>query len=71
MRTTRKSKRLFAEVDPAEARKVVLDYFNREFLPEDNPARGDDENAAREHMFDKLAELETVVRDLKKKMRHG
>jgi len=66
-----RTKKLFADIDPAEARKVVLDYFNREFLPDDNPARGDDENAAREHMFDKLTELESVVRDLKKKMRHG
>ena len=66
-----KSKKLFKDADPEEARRIVQDYFVKEFLPEDNPARGDDENAAREHMFDKLSELERVVRDLKKRMKRG
>jgi hypothetical protein len=66
-----KSKKLFKDVDPEEARKIVKDYFLNEFLPDD-AARGEDEEAAREHMFDKLSELESVVRDLKKGLKkHG
>lgn len=66
-----RQKKLFKDPDPEEARQFIKDYFFNQFLPEDNPARDDDENAAREAMFTKLAELESVVRDLKKKMRHG
>ena len=65
-----KSKKLFKDVDPEEARKIVKDYFLNEFLPDD-AARGVDEEAARTAMFDKLAELESVVRDLKKRMKRG
>ena len=68
MRAQSKSKKLFKDVDPAEARKVVLDYFNKTFL-DDDAARGADEESARSAMFDKLAELESVVRDLKKVLR--
>jgi len=64
-----KSKKLFKDVDPEEARRIVQDYFIKEFLPDDNPARGDDENAAREHMFNKLADLAKVVEDVKKGLR--
>lgn len=70
MRRTSESKKLFKDPDPEEARRFLKDYFLNKFLPDD-AARGEDEEAAREHMFDRLTELETVVRDLKKKMRHG
>ncbi len=70
MSATRKSKKLFADVDPAEAKKVVEDYFFNKFLPED-AARGNDEQAIWEHMFDKLTELEHVVRDVKKRIKRG
>lgn len=65
----RRSKKLFKDADPEEARKIVQDYFFNQFLPEDNPARGDDENAAREHMFDKLTDLAKVVEEVKKGLR--
>ncbi len=68
MSAQRKSKKLFKDVDPEEAKKIVLDYFFNKFLPED-AARGVDEQAAWEAMFDKLTELESVVRDLKKGLR--
>jgi hypothetical protein len=64
-----KPKKLFKDVDPAEARKIVIEYFLNQFLPEDNPARGDDENAAREAMFDKLTDLARVVEEVKKGLR--
>jgi len=65
-----KSKKLFADPDPEEAKKVVTDYFFNKFLPED-AARGEDEQAAWEHMFNKLTELERVVRDVKKRIKRG
>jgi len=61
---------LFKPVDPDEARKIVQDYFFKQFLPED-AARGEDEEAARSAMFDKLTELEHVVRDVKKRIKRG
>ena len=64
-----RTKKLFGDPDPEEARKIVKDYFFREFLPDDNPARDDDENAAREAMFNKLADLAKVVEDVKKGLR--
>jgi len=71
MNRTRRSKKLFKDPDPEEARQFIKDYFFNQFLPEDNPARDDDENAAREVMFNKLTELESVVRDLKKRIKRG
>lgn len=65
-----KSKKLFADADPEEARRFLKDYFLNKFLPDD-AARGVDEEAAREHMFDKLSELENVVRDLKNRIKRG
>ena len=65
----RRPRKLFKDIDPAEARRVVQDYFTKEFLPDDNPARGEDEEAAREHMFDKLADLAKVVEEVKKGLR--
>lgn len=65
MSATRKSKKLFKDVDPEEAKKVVMDYFFNKFLPED-AARGEDEQAAWEHMFNKLTDLARVVEDVKK-----
>ena len=70
MRAQSKSKKLFKDVDPAEARKIVQDFFFNKFLPED-AARGEDEQAAWEAMFDKLTELERVVRDVKKRIKRG
>ena len=69
MSATRKSKKLFKDPDPEEARQFLKDYFFNQFLPEDNPARGDDENAAREQMFDKLTDLARVVEEVKKGLR--
>ena len=69
MSATRKSKKLFNDPDPEEARQFLKDYFFKQFLPEDNPARGDDENAAREVMFDKLTDLAKVVEEVKKGLR--
>lgn len=56
-------KKLFKDVDPEEARKFLRDYFTRTFTDDSLCA---DEEAARSAMFDKLVELESVVRDLKK-----
>jgi len=64
-----KPKKLFKDIDPEEARKIVQEYFFNKFLPDDNPARADDENAAREAMFDKLADLARVVEEVKKGLR--
>ena len=71
MRRTSGPRKLFKDPDPEEARRFLKDYFLNKFLPDD-AARGEDEEAAREHMFDKLSELESVVRDLKKGLKkHG
>lgn len=65
MRRTRKSKKLFADPDPEEARRFLKDYFLNKFLPDD-AARGEDEEAAREHMFNRLTDLARVVEEVKK-----
>lgn len=58
----------FAPPDIEEARQSLKDYFLNEFLPDD-ANRGEDEDAAREAMFNKLSELAKVVEDIKKKLR--
>ena len=60
----------FKDINPEEARKFLIKYLNEVVLPEDG-VRDEGEEAARETMFNRLTELEHVVRDLKKKMRHG
>ena len=63
-------KKLFKDINPEEARKFLIKYLNEVVLPEDG-VRDEGEEVARETMFNRLTELENVVRDLKKKMRHG
>ena len=61
-------KKLFANPDPEEARKFLIKYFNEVMLPEDG-VRDEDEEAAREHMFNKLTDLARVVEEVKKGLR--
>ncbi len=61
-------KKLFKDADPEEARKFLIKYFNEVMLPED-AVRGEDEEAAREHMFNKLTDLARVVEEVKKGLR--
>ena len=68
MRRTSRPKKLFKDADPEEARRSLKDYFLNKFFPDD-AARGEDEEAAREHMFDKLADLAKVVEEVKKGLR--
>ncbi|TRZ90558.1 hypothetical protein D4R89_04185 [bacterium] len=49
--------------------RCLEDYFFNEFLPDDFTRRGEDEDAAREAMFDKLSKLAEVVEDVKKGLR--
>jgi len=62
-------KKLFADPDPEEARKFLRKYFAELFT--DDAGRGVDEEAARSAMFDKLTELEHVIRDVKKRIKRG
>lgn len=49
-------KKLFENADPEEARKFLIKYFNEVMLPEDG-VRDEDEEAAREQMFNRLTDL--------------
>jgi len=62
-------KNCFAPPDPEYDRRCLKDYFFNEFLPDDFTRRGEDEDAAREAMFDKLSDLVKVVEDVKKGLR--
>jgi len=62
-------KRLFAPPDLEYDLRCLKDYFFNEFLPDDFTRRGEDEEAAREAMFDKLSELAKVVEGVKKRLR--
>ena len=50
-------------------RQCLKDYFFNEFLPDDNSHRDEDEDLAREAMFDKLSDLAKVVEGVKKGLR--
>jgi len=65
MRRTSKPKKLFKDVNPEEARQFLIKYFNEVMLPEDG-IRDEDEEAAREHMFNRLTDLARVVEEVKK-----
>jgi hypothetical protein len=60
---------IFAPQDIEYDRQCLRDYFFKEFLPDDDSHRGEDENAAREVMFNKLSELAEVIKSVKKKYR--
>jgi len=60
-------KSLFEEPDPEYDRQCLKDYFFNEFLPDDDSHRDEDENLAREAMFDKLSDLTKVIEDVKKR----
>lgn len=62
-------KKLFAPPDLEYDRRCLKDYFFNEFLPDDFTRRDEDEDAAREAMFDKLSDLAKVVEDVKKGLR--
>lgn len=62
-------KKLFALPDLEYDRRCLKDYFFNEFLPDDFTRRDEDEDIAREAMFNKLSELAKVVEDVKKGLR--
>ncbi len=69
--TTRPSKtrmkKLFEDPDYAKDLQSLKDYFFNVFLPDD-ANRGEDEESAREAMFNKLSKLAEVVESVKKKV---
>lgn len=60
----------FAPPDPAYDHQCLENYFFNVILPDDD-IRDEAEEATRETLFDKLTELESVIRDLKKRARRG
>lgn len=61
-------KTLFEEPDYEKDLQSLKEYFFSEFLPDD-ANRGEDEEATREAMFNKLSKLAEVVEGVKKKLR--
>ena len=62
-------KNYFEPHDIEADRQCLKDYFFNEFLPDDNSHRDEDEDLAREAMFDKLSDLAKVVEAVKKGLR--
>ena len=62
-------KNYFEPHDIEADRQYLKDYFFNEFLPDDNGHRDEDEDLAREAMFDKLSDLAKVVEAVKKGLR--
>jgi hypothetical protein len=59
-------KKFFEPPDLEYDRQCLKDYLLTEFLPDDFTHRNEDEEVAREALFDKLSDLVKVVEDVKK-----
>jgi len=57
----------FEEPDLEADRQALIDYFFNEFLPDDARPLDEDEEGAREAMFNNLAELAKVLAVIKRK----